>query len=189
MPVSKNKSSNSELSKNMGQKFDQGKSHTTKMLTLLNSVIERDGNEAESLMELYDLYCEGYEFLTDLGLGIGLFIKVPWTYGKLNYSEINQEQKNELLNRAYPIAKELAEELRIWLIKKELILTGEREILWKFIDNRKEEDKKSRIWEDPIIHENKVITQRNILLDKNGNFIGSQKQIKNSDKNHLKNKF
>ena len=57
MPVSKNKSSNSELGENMGQKFDQGKSQTTKMLTLLNSVIERDGNEAESLMELYDLYC------------------------------------------------------------------------------------------------------------------------------------
>jgi hypothetical protein len=29
------------------------------------------------LMEFYDLYCKGYYFLQDLGLGIGLAVEVP----------------------------------------------------------------------------------------------------------------
>jgi len=169
--VSKNKFTNIELGKNLNQSLDQGKSETIKMLNLLKSVIDRDGNEAKSLMELYDLYCAGYYFLNDLGLGIGLNIKVPLTYGKLYYHKINQEQKNELVNRAYPIAKELAEELRNWLITKELILTGEP---WRFIDNRKEKDKEDRLWKVSTRDEktNEVNSWRNILLDKNGHFIG-----------------
>lgn len=147
------------------------------MLNLLESVIDRDGNEAKSLMELYDLYCLGYYFLNDLGCGIGLNIQVPLTYGKLHYHQINQEQKNELVNRAYPIAKELAEELRNWLTNEDLILTGEREPLlnrWQFIDNRKESNKKSRLWIESGRDEitNEVNQWRNILLDKNGHFVG-----------------
>jgi len=182
--MSKNKSSTSELGENLNHSLDQGKSQTTKMLNLLTSVIDRDGNEAKSLMELYDLYCLGYSFLEDLGLGIGLCISVPTTYGVLYFHKLNQEQKNELLNIAYPKAKELAEELRNWLINRELILTGERKPAdwnrWQFIDNRKERDKESRLWKACGRDEktNEVNQWRNIMLDKNGNFIGESKTTK-----------
>ena len=69
------------------------------------------------------------------------------------------------------------------MINRELILTGEQEPKlnrWQFIDNRKEKDKESRLWKASGRDENtnEVNQWRNIMLDKNGNFIGESKTKK-----------
>jgi hypothetical protein len=179
-PSSKNK-----IGKILKNRINEGKIQTIKFLRLLHSIIVRDGKEGESLMRMYDLYCTGYWFLEDLGLGIGLFIEVPlsYKYEVLNYNELSEKQKEELVNIAYPKAKELAEELKNWIIKGKLILIGEKEPelnRLQYIDNRTEKDKVSRIWEVTArdVNTNEIIAQRNILLDQNGNFIGDSKSPK-----------
>lgn len=112
-----------EIGKIFKNKIDEGKFQKIKFLNLLESIIERDGKEGESLAKMYDLYCDGYYFLQDLGLGIGLEIEVPTGFGVNYYHELNADQKKRLIDSVYPTAKELAEELKNWIINGELILT------------------------------------------------------------------
>lgn len=160
-----------ELDKILTKILNMGRIETFKMLILLKSIIERDGDEAKSLIRLYDLYCDGYYFLIDLGLGIGLAIEVPTESGTESFYELNDDQKIKLVNSFYPAAKELAEELRDWLLSGELKLTGKRDSemnRWQFIDNRKEEDRQSRLWKEVARDEKTGIRKKNILLDKSG---------------------
>ena len=133
-----------EIGKIFKERFSEGKFETVKMLNLLNSIIDRDGREGEALTIMYDLYCNGYYFLKDLGLGIGLYVEVPHKYGVEYYHELKEDKKKELVNSVYPSARELAEELKNWLLVGDLKLTGEQEP--KFIDKRIEVDKISRVW-------------------------------------------
>lgn len=173
-------SSRYEIGKILNGRLDKGKFETIRMIELLNSVIQKDGKEGESLMKMYDLYCKGYYFLDDLGLGIGLFIEVPHKYGIDYFYELNKEQKKELIDSVYPSAKELAKELKNWLIIGDLKLTGEQESelnRWQYEDNRTEEDKKSRIWkvEDIDVKTGEIRSKRNILLNKDGSFKSTEK--------------
>lgn len=61
-------SSKYEIRKILKERFDEGKFEAIKIIHLLDSIIDRDGNEEASLMRMYDLYCKGYYFLEDLGL-------------------------------------------------------------------------------------------------------------------------
>ncbi len=186
-------SSKYELGKILKERFDEGKFESVKMVDILTSIIERDGKEGESLRRLYDLYCKGYYFLEDLGLEIGLFIEVPNKYGVEYYHELNDKQKKELLNSVYPAAKELATELKNWILKGELKLTGEREPelnRWQYIDNRTEEDKNSRVWkvEDVDSKTGEIRSKSNLLLNKNGDFKTSEKSNDNWIKRIFKRK-
>lgn len=186
-------SSKYEVGKILKERFDEGKFESVKMVELLTSIIERDGKEGESLMRMYDLYCKGYYFLEDLGLGIGLFIEVPNKYGVEYYHELNERQKKELVNSVYPSAKELAIELKNWILKGDLKLTGERESelnRWQYIDNRTEEDKKSRVWkvEDVDSKTGEVRSKSNLLLNRNGDFKTSKKSNDNWIKRIFKRK-
>jgi len=186
-------SSKYEIGKIIKDRFDEGKFESLKMVELLTSIIERDGKEGESLTRIYDLYCRGYYFLEDLGLGIGLFIEVPNKYGFEYYHELNEKQKKELVNSVYPSAKKLAIELKKWILKGDLKLTGERESelnRWQFIDNRTEEDKKSRVWkvDDVDSKTGEVRSKSNLLLNKNGDFITSEESNDNWIKRIFKRK-
>lgn len=186
-------SSKYEIGKILKERFDEGKFESVKMVDLLTSIIERAGKEGESLRRLYDLYCKGYYFLEDLGLGIGLFIEVPNKYGVEYYHELNDKQKKELLNSVYAAAKELATELKNWILKGKLKLTGEREPelnRWQYIDNRTEEDKNSRVWkvDDVDSKTGEIRSKSNLLLNKNGDFKTSEKSNDNWIKRIFKRK-
>ena len=178
----KTSSATYEIGKVLKGEIDEGNFETAKMIKLLNSIIERDGKEGESLTRMYDYYCKGYYFLEDLGLGIGLSVEVPNKYGVEYYHELNREQEKSLVDSVYPPAKELAIELKNWLLNKDLILTGDKESelnLWGYIDNRIDEDKKSRVWkvDDIDLETGKVRSKVNLLLNQNGHF-------KHGDKAH-----
>lgn len=164
-----------EVGKILKNRISKGNFETVKMIELLNSIIERDGKEGKSLSIMYDLYCKGYYFLEDLGLGIGIFIEVSPAY-KVEYSNLSiKEQKNKLIDSVYPSARLLATELKNWLINGELKLTGEQEPelnRWQYIDNRSDEDKISRVWKVETIDKEtgEIRSKRNILINDNGDF-------------------
>lgn len=138
-----------EIGKILKARLHFGKFETVRMLKILDTIIERDGKEGEALMMMYNLYCAGYYFLQDLGIGIGLSIQVPSKYGVENYNELTEAQKKELVNCFYPEAAQLALELKHWISNEEIILTGEKNEQynsWLFTDTRTAENKKSRLW-------------------------------------------
>jgi hypothetical protein len=136
-----------ELSKILIDKINKGKFEKKRMCNILNSIINRDGNEAKNLILCYDLYCKGYDFLKDLGIGIGLYLDVP-SGGK--YSAASTEiEKNELLESVYPQARELAVELLQWINEDKIKFTGNQDEAysrWEYFDERNMEEKESRVW-------------------------------------------
>jgi len=175
-----NQSSKYEVGKILKERLDEGKFESVKMIDLLNSIIERDGKEGKALTSMYNLYCKGYYFLEDLGLGIGLFVEVPNKYGVEYYYELNEKQKKELVDSFYPSAKEFAIKLKNWILNGDLKLTGKIDPelnRWQYIDNRTDEDKKSRVWKivDVDKKTGEVPSKRNLLLNNNGDFKMAEK--------------
>lgn len=129
-----------EIGKVLNDRVDHGKFETVKMLQLLDSIIDRDGQEGESLSLMYSLYCKGYFFLEDLGLDIGLYIAIPPSNYRVEYfHELSEEKQKELLDSVYPSAKEIAGELKNCLLSGTLTLTGEKDEergYWQYIDKR-----------------------------------------------------
>ncbi len=160
----KTASSKYEIGKILNQKIDKGKFETLKIIKLLNSIIDRDGKEGESLIKMYDLYCGGYYFLKDLGLGIGLSVEAPRNYDVESFDELNQDQKKKVVDGVYPLAMQLAIELKDWIINGTLKLTGNKTSelnLWQYIDHRKPEDKELRVWKTIDAHNGKGGIQAN----------------------------
>ena len=78
----------------------------------------------------------------------GLQIIIAREYEVDSYDELNEKQQNTLVNSVYPSAQKLAREVKNWLLTGDLKLTGEQDETlnhWEFIDNRTENDKKSKL--------------------------------------------
>ena len=144
---------------------------TYKMLELLYEARLKNKRLPYILMDLYDLYCKGYDFLKDLGLGIGLAIEVPT--GKYasaeTWDELTPRQQKELIESFSPELEECIEQLIHWLEAKEIVLTGEQNHIGHYIyrDQRTEEEKKSRFWVAITGDESADLPRRkNILWDR-----------------------
>ena len=98
---------------------DIGEFETYKMLGLLNEAKQRTERLPFILMEFYDLYCRGYYFLQDLGLGYGLMVVVPPPkYSKDNWNDLMEEEKRDLLNSFSPKIDEVVQRVIDWLTNK-----------------------------------------------------------------------
>lgn len=131
------------LEKILVKYIDYGKLETIKMNALLDSIINKDNNAANSIIRIYQLSCDGYSFLSDLGLSCGLRLTVPDTGSNLRWEQLMPQQKQKLTDQQYPKARELAVIIKKWIEEKEIILTGKQDDnfgRWDFIDNRKEKD-------------------------------------------------
>lgn len=145
-----------------------------KMLELLNEAKQKTERLPFILMEFYGMYCKGYNFFQDLGLGIGLAVELP----KLNntwgdtWQELTTEQKNELLDSFSPELEICIEEAINWFVTNKIILTGEQDEVghYEYQDLRTEEEKKSKLWvtvsED---NEGVFLTSKNLLWEKLSN--------------------
>jgi len=131
------------------KQIDLGEFETFKMLGLLEETKKKDENLPCYLMEFYDLYCRGYSFLQDIGLGYGLSVEVPIGKYKANtWDELDKLQQKELLESFSPNLEIEIQRLINWLTSKKIILTGEQDELghYDYEDFRAEEEKKSLIW-------------------------------------------
>jgi hypothetical protein len=100
-------------------------------------------------MEFYDLYCKGYNFLQDLGLGFGLMVEVPPSkYSKDNWEDLREEEKQDLLNSFSPEIDVVIQRVIDWLTNKRIILTGEQDEIghYNYQDFRTEDERKLLMW-------------------------------------------
>jgi hypothetical protein len=127
-----------------------GEFETDKMLGLLNEAKQKTERLPYVLMEFYDLYCKGYNFFQDLGIGIGLAVEVPRVNNTTadTWDELTHEQQKELLDSFSPELEECIEQVIYWLKTKKIILTGEQDEIghYEYEDLRTEEEKKSKLW-------------------------------------------
>lgn len=130
--------------------IDLGEFETYKILELLNEAKQKDERLPYVLMEFYHLYCKGYNFFQDLGIGIGLAVEVPRVNNTTadTWDELTSEQQKELLDSFSPELEECIEEVIYWLETKKIILTGEQDEIghYEHKDLRTEEEKKSKLW-------------------------------------------
>lgn len=130
--------------------IDLGAFETYKILTLLNEAKQKNERLPYILMEFYNLYCIGYTFFQDLGLGIGLTVEVPRVDNNTaeTWDELTSEQQKEMLARFSPELDECIEQVILWLDTKKIILTGEQDEIghYDYEDLRTEEERKSKIW-------------------------------------------
>ena len=139
-----------ELLNLLKKHIDHGEFETYKMLGLLYEARQKNEQLPYILMEFYDLYCHGYSFLRDLGLGIGLEVEVPRVNDSTagSWEELSAKQKKDLLESFSPKLEECIEQVIFWLKEKKIILTGEQDDNghYDYKDLRTEEEKKSMLW-------------------------------------------
>ncbi len=125
--------------------IDKGKLETRRIYTLLIKALNRDKELPEILMTFYDLYCKGYNFFDNLGLGYGLAIEVPRVKNTSadTWYELTKEQQHTLLDSFYPGLETEIKKVISWLDDGKVILTGIKDDYnhFEYIDNRNEIEK------------------------------------------------
>lgn len=124
--------------------IDKGELEKRRLHKLLTKALNRDKELPEILMAFYDLYCKGYNFFDNLGLGYGLRVEVP---GINNYKEtwddLNEAEKATILNSFYPDLETEINKVIYWLNTGKVILTGIKDEYnhFQYIDKRTELEK------------------------------------------------
>ena len=79
------------------------------------------------------MYCDGYYFFNDLGLGYGLACEVPRKYGD-SWVELSEKQKSDIINSFYPQIESDIKRALDWIKNKKIILTGTKNEMdrWEF---------------------------------------------------------
>lgn len=117
---------------------------TWKLKKILLNVFERKNNYYDSILQFYDLYCKGYNFLDNLGIGFGLTLDCPYSeYGVDSYEELTQEQKDKIVNSFYPKIQFEIKKVLDWLDSGLILIHSEYDSYGnlKITDNRLEADK------------------------------------------------
>jgi hypothetical protein len=140
-----------ELCNLLKKHIDLGEFETYKILGLLNEAKQKTKRLPYILMEFYDLYCKGYNFFQDLGLGIGFAVEEPNvnnTPADNTWDELTSKQQKELLDSFSPELEECIEQVIYWIETKKIILTGVQDEIgyYEYDDLRTEEEKKSKLW-------------------------------------------
>lgn len=132
-----------EMKKIIDKYLDYGEFEKREIDKVLNDLISKTDDFAKSLIATYDLYCDGYGFLDNIGLGYGLTFANDF-YEFTDWTNLSPEQKSERIEAIYDGVKSEAENVRGWLDKKKVVLTGEVDDIghYIYIDNRTKEERK-----------------------------------------------
>lgn len=131
--------------------IDYGKFETLKITRLLHEAMLKESSAGETLIEFYYMYCDGYYFLEDLGLGFGLSCVVPPSkYSANSWYELSDDDKNDLINSFYPRIIAYLNRVLEWIMDRKVVIKGTKNDLgyWEYIDYRTLEEKQSKI----VIH-------------------------------------
>lgn len=120
-----------ELVKLLEQHIDLGEFETHKLLKLLQEAILKTPRLPFILVEFYNLYCRGYYFLQDLGLGYGLAVDAPWVENTAadTWDELTSAQQTKLLASFSPGLEHELDRVQRWLVTRQIIPTGEHDEL------------------------------------------------------------
>ena len=134
-----------EAEKILRRYIDIGDYHEWYLRRVLQKVIDRTEDAHESIEQCYDLYCDGYDFLDNLGLGYGLSIAVPPSeYGADTWDALASAEQKRLIDGFYPDVRQEAEKVLRWLDTRKIVLTGQGEGTEgiQYQDNRTAEERK-----------------------------------------------
>lgn len=105
--------------------IDIGKHLELNLHRVLQKVIDRPKDAHKFIEQCYDMYCDGYNFLDNLGLGYGLHVSVPPSnYGADTWQELKSHEQLKLINSFYPAVAQEAQKVLLWLDTEKIILTG-----------------------------------------------------------------
>lgn len=137
-----------EIDKISDKYIDSGKLETMKIKALLTRALQKDEKIDDILRKLYYMYCDGYYFLQDLGLGYGLSCEVP-SFAN-SWEELSVQQRTSIIDSFYPKLEYDLRRALDWIESKKVILIGKQNDinLWLYIDNRNNEEKKSTVMVD-----------------------------------------
>ena len=132
-----------EMKKIVDKYLDYGEFEKRKIDKVLNDLTNRSDDFAKSLIATYDLYCDGYSFLDNIGLGYGLTFSDDF-YNYADWTKLSSQEKNKRIEAIYSGVESEAEKVRGWLDRKQVVLTGEINDIghYNYIDNRTPEEKK-----------------------------------------------
>ncbi len=150
-----------EMGKIINPFLDFGKLEEWKLRRILRDLIDNTQDFAKSLIATYDLYCSGYNFFSNLGLGYGLtFVHAFSVYG--DWEKLSDQEKNERINTIHSEVQKEAELVLDRLNNGEFTLTGEKDELghYHYLDHRTENEKKLGLIETIEIKE--ATTQQRI---------------------------
>ncbi|WP_421754103.1 hypothetical protein [Croceimicrobium sp.] len=145
-----------EMAKIVNPFLDFGEFEERKLKNILSDLINRKDDFAKSLIETYYLYCSGYSFFHNLGLGYGLtFSEDFWNFS--DWEILTSEQKNGRIDRIYPGVKREAELILQWIDEGKIVLNGEKDEFgqYQFLDKRTNTEEELRTLEKIEIEENK----------------------------------
>lgn len=114
-----------EAGKILRKYIEIGKCYDWYLRRLLQNIIERPFDVHRYIEECYDLYCDGYDFLDNLGVGYGLAVMVPRQKFKgETWQDLTSQDQQELVNEFYPDVADEAQKVLSWLDSGKIILTG-----------------------------------------------------------------
>ena len=153
-----------EMKKIVDQYLDFGEFEKSKIDKILSDLICRNEDFTKSLIATYDLYCDGYGFLDNIGMGYGLTFANDF-YDFTDWKKLPTNEKTKRIESIYDGVKFEAENVRDWLDRKKIVLTGKVDELGHFdyIDNRTKEEKKSTGYSVMNLDEKKSTTYNSSL--------------------------
>ena len=141
-----------ELLDFLKEKIDLAEYETHKIRGMLSDALDKNEHLPHILSEFYDLYCRGYKFLSDLGVGFGLSIECPPGYYDSTWEQLPKEIQDKILSEFYPLLDECLREAIDWIDSGKVVLTGESERVKdynsNYIDNRTSEEKISKVFKE-----------------------------------------
>ncbi|KAA3640755.1 MAG: hypothetical protein DWP95_08140 [Proteobacteria bacterium] len=102
-----------------------GKYYDWHLRRVLQKVIEHPSDAHKYIEQCYAMYCDGYDFLDNLGLGYGLTVTFPPSiYSADSWDRLKSSEQKRLIDGFYPGVREEAEKVINWLNTEKLVLTG-----------------------------------------------------------------
>lgn len=127
-----------ELVRLLEKHIHMGEYEKWRVLKLLNKALNRGTDLPGILIQFYDLYCTGYNFMSILGLQYGLAVAVPYGYA-LNWESITEKEQREIIQGFYPQLETEIHKVISWLEEDQIIFTGMQDGNghFLFVDKRK----------------------------------------------------
>lgn len=114
-----------EAEKILKRYIDIGKYYDWYLRKVLQKIIEHPDNVHKYIEQCYDMYCDGYDFLDNLGLGYGLAITVPPSnYNTGTWDKLETHEQKNLIESFYPDIINETKKVIHWLDTKKIIITG-----------------------------------------------------------------
>jgi len=122
----KTKFAKQEFFRAINHLIDWGDYETLRIKALLTDIIEKRENFGESLLDTYDLYCEGYDFFADLAFNGALDLMERHEFGLVEYTELTKKNQQQIIDKIHPRVLPLASKILAWINNDKIKLTGQK---------------------------------------------------------------